>query len=197
MGEERIAHALKDGAGHASPVAIDEQTRLDFFENVVHSDGWSTGDAQITSVSLTGPAGEALSAFRGGERVRLTINAKAHNALASPIIGFLVKDRLGQALFGQNTFVEGVAHAANAGDVLEATFSFTLPMLPNGDYSMTVSIADGDPAVHIQHHWLHDAVLINVQSTKLRYGLVGIPFERVALDVRASDSPSRVPHGSS
>lgn len=196
MGEERTARALRDEGDSTAPSAIDPQTRLDFFENVLNSDGWATGDAEISSVSLTSRAGEALPAFRGGERVMLTITAKAHRALLSPIIGFLVKDRLGQALFGQNTFVEGNARAAAAGDELEATFAFTLPMLPNGDYSMTVSIADGDPAVHVQHHWLHDAVLINVQSTKLRYGLVGIPFEQIALDVRPSNTLPRVPHGS-
>ena len=58
---------------------------------------------------------------------------------------------------------------------------------------MTVSIADGDPAINVQHHWLHDAVLINVQSQKLRYGLVGIPFEKIGLDI----GPSKIPPVSS
>jgi len=196
MGEEKTARALSDAAPAATTATVDHDTRLDFFQNVVHSDGWATGDAEITSVTLTSPEGDEFSNFRGGERVVLSIQAIAHSALASPIIGFLVKDRLGQALFGQNTFVEGSAQPAEEGETLQATFGFTLPMLPNGEYSMTVSIADGDPTVHIQHHWLHDAVLINVQSTKLRYGLVGIPFERVALDVRASNPPSRVSYGS-
>jgi len=56
-------------------------------------------------------------------------------------------------------------------------------LLPNGDYSMTVSIAEGDPVANTQHHWLHDAVIIKVSSPVLRYGLVGIPFEQVSLQV--------------
>ena len=46
---------------------------------------------------------------------------------------------------------------------------------------MTVSIADGEPTNHVQHHWIHDAVILNVQSTKLRYGLVGISFDSVSM----------------
>jgi lipopolysaccharide transport system ATP-binding protein len=30
---------------------------------------------------------------------------------------------------------------------------------------------------------MHDALIVNVASSKIRYGLVGIPFERVELQV--------------
>jgi lipopolysaccharide transport system ATP-binding protein len=175
------------------PMPVDRATRIDFFDNVINSDGWATGDAEITSVDLADPDGEHFATFAGGERVVLTVRAKASQALESPIIGFLVKDRLGQSLFGQNTYDQHLVRPAAAGDMLEARFCFSLPMLPNGEYSMTVSIADGDPAIHVQHHWLHDAVLINVQSQKLRYGLVGIPFEKVSLDITSSESPNASP----
>ena len=45
------------------------------------------------------------------------------------------------------------------------------------------SVADGDLYSPVQHHWLNDALIINVSSSKIRWGLVGIPFERVALEV--------------
>jgi lipopolysaccharide transport system ATP-binding protein len=35
----------------------------------------------------------------------------------------------------------------------------------------------------VQHHYLHDALIIQVASEKIRWGLVGIPFERVELKV--------------
>ena len=54
-------------------------------------------------------------------------------------------------------------------------------MLPTGDYSMTVSLAEGNLQEHVHHHWLHDAALIQVVSEKARYGLVGIPFDSVTL----------------
>ena len=45
-------------------------------------------------------------------------------------------------------------------------------------------VADGDLHNNVQHHRLHDALIINVSSSKIRYGLVGIAFERVVLKVR-------------
>ena len=161
---------------------VDPHTKIDFFDNVAHSEGWKSGALEIESVSLTNQAGQPIPVFLGGESVTLSVRAVAHQAIASPIIGFLVKDRLGQSLFGEHTYTYmQTPLAMSAGDNAEARFEFTLPWLPNGDYSMTVSIADGDPEENIQHHLLHDAALIHVSSTKLRYGLVGIPFKNVQL----------------
>ena len=71
------------------------------------------------------------------------------------------------------------------GSVLGILWSFLnpLPMFPNGQYAVMVSVADGDLHDNVQHHWMHDALVINVSSSKIRYGLIGIPFERVELGV--------------
>lgn len=65
----------------------------------------------------------------------------------------------------------------------EGVFEFRFPMLPNGQYAVMASVADVDLCENVQHHWLHDALIINVSSSKVRYGLVGIPFELVTLEV--------------
>ncbi|MGA0588040.1 ABC transporter ATP-binding protein [Dyella sp. KRB-257] len=157
-----------------------EEVRLELFDNIANSDGWQSGVASISSVQLTNMSDPDRSHFYGGERVLLRISAEIHREMKSPILGFFVKDSLGQSLFGEHTFthVQPPLHV-KAGEKLESEFVFYLPLLPNGDYSMTVSIAEGDPLTNTQHHWLHDALIIKVSSPSLRYGLVGIPFERV------------------
>jgi len=165
-----------------SNAAKKEDIRISFFEDIANSDGWKTGAAEIVGVEMMSPDEKPIMLAGGGEKVILRICAHVHQTLSSPIIGFFVKDKLGQSLFGEHTYT--YIHppcSAHAGEILEANFIFNLPLLPNGDYSMTVSIADGDPNNHTQHHWLHDAVIIHVQSKKLRYGLVGIPFESVTM----------------
>lgn len=167
------------------PVEIDEETRIRMFDNIRNADGWTTGKATIESADFRTQAGEVLGIFAGGERVRLLVRVSAHEDLSSPIVGFLVKDRLGQELFGENTYPTHPGHRVEAGQVIEAGFDFVLPLLPNGVYSLTVAIADGDLANHIQHHWLHDALMIHVSSSKPRYGLVGIPFDRVCMTIHS------------
>jgi lipopolysaccharide transport system ATP-binding protein len=155
-------------------------------DNSHAANGWKTAQVEIVSVALSHLSlGKTSSVFEGGERVRMSIRAKTQILLKTPIIGFLVRDRLGQDLFGENTlaFTEHVSTPIAAGMMFEGIFEFRLPMLPNGLYAVMVSVADGDAHENVQHHWMHDALIINVSSSKIRYGLVGIPFERVALEV--------------
>ena len=186
LGDVHKLISLQDDVDESISIDLveDPDTKIQFFDNIVHSDGWTTGKAQIESVELIRRDGAGSPVFRGGERVVLRVRARLKTKVERPIIGFFVKDKLGQSLFGHNTyepdrFIGGLRDDAE----LEAKFSFVLPMLPNGDYSMTVAIADGDLEDHIQHHWIHDAVMISVNSFKQRYGLVGIPFESITLDV--------------
>lgn len=182
-----IAKLGSEAVVDSTAVPVEEEStndvRVDIFSNIENSEGWQSGHAAILEVRLETRQGQALASFCGGEKVVLRIVAETHEDLASPILGFFVKDRLGQSLFGEHTFthVQPPLHV-RAGERIEARFTFVLPLLPNGDYSMTVSIAEGDPYTHVQHHWLHDAVLIKVSSPTLRYGLVGIPFEKVVMD---------------
>lgn len=147
--------------------------------------GWKSGQADIVFVSFKPVSPGPENVFSGGERVRVTVRAKANEALQNPILGFLVRDRLGQDLFGENTlpFSSQQPTPIGAGEQFEAVFEFRLPMLPNGDYAVMVSVADGDLYNNVQHHYMHDALIIHVSSEKIRWGLVGIPFERVELKV--------------
>ena len=154
-------------------------------DNIVAAKGWKTGQAEIISIVLTQLSSGQEGVFEGGERVRMTVCAKAYVPLKNPILGFVVRDRLGQDLFGENTlsFTDILPTPIAAGKTFEGIFEFRLPLLPNGQYAVMASVADGDLYSHVQHHWMHDALIINVSSSKIRYGLVGISFEKVKLEV--------------
>ena len=182
--KESRGELLEDVAAPAQAVEnVDPGTAVHIFDNIAQSDGWQSDQARILAVEIEDARGNALGVFKGGECVTLRIRARCVTPLQSPILGFFVKDKLGQSLFGEHTYTYQPDMSTSGGDVLEAVFRFRLPMLPNGSYSMTVSIADGEPFNHVQHHWLHDAVLINVVSEHLRYGLVGIPFDSVEMRI--------------
>ena len=163
---------------------------IHFFDGLESSAGWKTGRAEISRVRILNAGGEPLQLVAGGEDLVLEIQARAHEALVSPILGFFVKDRLGQSLFGEHSFNHSPPMLeVPAGSLLTARFRFDLPLLPNGDYAITVSIAEGTPQEHVQHHWLHDAMVFKVASSRLRYGLVGIPFKKV--EVAISQDPAK------
>ena len=141
------------------------------------------GGAKIHDVRLLDENEHPLAWIVGGEKVTLRVIVHAYQDLDSPIIGFYVKDRLGQALFGDNTFLsyrEKFVHCQQ-GDELQADFVFYMPLLPSGEYSITIAIANGTQEIHEQHHWIHDAVLFKSESSSVASGLIGIPMLEVKL----------------
>ena len=156
---------------------------IEVFRFNEESSAFGTRLATIRRVRLLDLEGDPLSWVVGGERVRLHIECESSTDMVSPILGFDLRDRLGQALFGDNTFIahRGRAPAIAAGGGIEAKFEFRLPLLPPGDYSFCVAIAEGTQQSHVQHHWMHDALIIRVHADSAVHGLVGIPMNRIEL----------------
>jgi lipopolysaccharide transport system ATP-binding protein len=174
----------RDG-GSRRDVAKVPRSEYQVFEFDPEAASFGKGGAVISEVRLFNSEGLPLTWIMGGEQVTLQVIAKAHEDIESPIIGFFIKDRLGQALFGDNTYVEyqDCPVKCPSGCELQARFTFQMPTLLRGDYSISVAIAEGTQQAHIQHHWLHDALLFRSESSTLSTGLIGIPIEQVSLEV--------------
>jgi lipopolysaccharide transport system ATP-binding protein len=110
--------------------------------------------------------GTELFHIEGGESVQLRITARAFAALDLVIVGFIVKDRLGQPIFGDNTLqrMEGHTFELKEDEVVTVSFAFRLPLLATGRYAVTLALATGSLLSHIHHHWLHDALMFDVHS---------------------------------
>lgn len=163
--------------------ALDYESQVSINSNLSAANGWYSGGAEIIDVCLESLDDPDQDVFAGGARVRMVIQALAHQPLSSPILGFLVRDRLGQDLFGENTLPFSAVHTTpvEPEQKFKGEFVFRLPMLPNGQYAVMASVADGNLYSNVQHHWLHDALILNVFSSKVRWGLVGVAFEKVSL----------------
>jgi lipopolysaccharide transport system ATP-binding protein len=140
--------------------------------------------ATITNVELIDQASKQPLAYGiGGEEVILRIHAEAHTDLNKPIIGFHLKNKNGQELFGDNTYLsyEGKTVMIDEGQSFFAEFHFQMPYLPSGNYSFCTALANGTQAENIQHHWLHDGLIFKSQSTHVARGLVGMPMTDIKL----------------
>jgi lipopolysaccharide transport system ATP-binding protein len=149
--------------------------------------------ASVASVALLDAAGARAAALAGGEEVVPEIRCAAHEPLLRPIVGFYVKDRLGQLLFGDNTYLSYAASPLPVapGRELVASFRFQMPYLPTGDFSICVGLSEGTQAEHVHHHWIDDALFFRVESSHLVRGLVGVPMIDIAL--RAGPGPAGAP----
>jgi len=161
---------------------------LEVFAFDPNASGFGQGGANIVGVRFLDSESEPLSWVIGGELVSLQVEVDCVQALASPIVGFTVKDKLGQGLFGDNTFVTYLdrPQACEAGQRLCARFTFEMPRLAKGDYSITVAVADGTQDEHVQHHWIHDALVFKSASTSVAGGLIGIPMRSIEMGVASA-----------
>jgi lipopolysaccharide transport system ATP-binding protein len=159
---------------NASPYRND----LEVFPLNLHAGAFGKGGATIIGAQLLDEHGAPLSWIVGGETVTLQIDVEAHEPIDQPIVGFIVKDRLGQHLFSDNTCLSHTTRPVPVapGDRLQARFTFQMPILPVGDYSIALSAASGSQKEHVQHQWIHDALVFRSNSSSICTGLVGIPM---------------------
>jgi len=141
--------------------------------------------AEIIDVTLRDENDQPLAWVVGGEGVTLKVRARAQKDIAGVIIGFYLKDKLGQHLFGDNTYFTTRARPVDLSreQEVEARFRFEMPLLPVGDYSIVTAIAEGTCERHVQHHWIHDALIIKSRCSSVNQGLIGLPMNEVALEI--------------
>lgn len=167
-------------------ILINSTLRNDIQVSPFNEDGaaFGKGGASIVQVLLVDKNEAPLNWAVGGEVATLRIVCKAHQDMYSPIIGFHLKDRLGQCLFGDNTFLAFVDSplSVRAGQYFKASFTFRIPVLAAGDYSFAVAIAEGTQADHVQHQWRHDALFLTSVATSASAGIMGIPMKEITLE---------------
>lgn len=156
---------------------------LEAFDFRPDAPSFGDGGVRITQVFLSDLRGRPLKWIVGGEMVKLNIRCFARNDVLSPIIGFYVKDRLGQKLFGDNTYLtyEDDPLFVPAGTSFAGEFTFAMPILPKGQYSIMAAIAEGTQDEHVQHHWIHDAMFFESHANSIAVGLAGLPMKKIEL----------------
>jgi lipopolysaccharide transport system ATP-binding protein len=166
-----------------SSFADAHRAQMRIFEFDPDATSFGLRGAQVVNVSLLGSDDRSLAHADGGEAVTVAVVIEARQSITAPIVGFLVRDRLGQSLFGDNTFLTTQTSpiALSPGDRAEARFSFELPLLPPGHYSINVAIAEGSQEQHVQHEWINDALIFSVETSSIRHSLVGIQMRSVEL----------------
>lgn len=156
---------------------------IEIFEFNKEATRWGDGLAKITSTYLQDTNGIPLSWTIGGEEVVLTIEALALQELRGVFVGFMVRDRLGQNLFGDNTYLTTIDAPVTirATSSFRTTFHFLMPVLPQGTYAITAAIAVGTQQNHVVHEWANESLFFESHNGFAVSGLVGIPMHIIEI----------------
>lgn len=162
-------------AMQGSPALYNAMTVHRFNE---HASGFGDGGASITDVCIRDRDGRKLSGVLGGTPVVLEFHFIAHRPLQGLIVGYLIKDRLGQVILGDNNVVihQDSPRDAEPGKRYAVKFGLTLPYLAISQYIVSVAVASGTQSEHVQHCWLHDALVFAAEKGPVVHGIMGVPM---------------------
>jgi lipopolysaccharide transport system ATP-binding protein len=141
----------------------DERIRASFR----HGDGAS----EILEVQLLNTRGEPALSVASGEPVTVRVRSRFHQARRDPMVGLLIRTRIGMDVYGTNTSIE---HASlgdfQAGDELEVDFAIECWLTPQS-YTLTVATQNADGS---SHDWLDDAIAFDVVDTRVAAGVANL-----------------------
>jgi len=151
------------------------------------------GGAMIENVGFYAPGGPSMSVASGGEDVELRVYCRAERVLVHPTLAFLLRDRLGQVLFCDDTFLAYRASSLSvpAGRRFVSVFRFYLPYLPTGEYALDAMLFDGTSSAPELLHRLRDKSFLSVQSSHISGGLINVAARSTTLTV--DQSPAEMP----
>lgn len=148
--------------------------------------------AEILGIGIYDEDGRRIEAAQGGRTILVRISVRCKEELASPMIGLMIKNRIGLYLTGTNTLMEGyVIPPQPRGRILTAEFRLPLPLLATGNYSFAPAVADGTLEDYAMCDWIENAFVLEVITPSLVHGLVRLPCEVKVKPARVDAYTSR------
>lgn len=152
------------------------------------------GGAKIIDAGYFDADGRRLSELLSGAAVRFSIIMTSEKHIRFPAVGLVLKDRLGQAVFTESTtwafdgqYGEGKLEFL-PGDIVRVDFDHKVPILFEGDYAVTVAVAEGYGHEHVQHHLIHEALILHSLGRRLVHGISGLADLKLAIRVSRNTS---------
>jgi lipopolysaccharide transport system ATP-binding protein len=123
-----------------------------------------TGEAVVEEIALRDASGRNLEFVGVGQAVTLYVRVRAISDIRRLVLGYMIKDRLGQVVFGTNTHHTGQAQeGVLGGQVLEYEVNFSMDLGP-GSYSVSTALVSSDTHLVDNYEWRDLALVFNVHN---------------------------------
>lgn len=121
-----------------------------------------TGEATVEKIVLLNQDNQPVEYINVGERVTLKITVRIHQPIPRLVFGYVIKDRLGQPMFGTNTHLrEQPLHDLVPDEIIEYCFHFPLN-LGCGSYSVAIALTSTETHLVNNYEWRDLALLFHV-----------------------------------
>jgi lipopolysaccharide transport system ATP-binding protein len=129
------------------------------------------GRAALEQVELLGENGNPATVFRSGEEVTIRVGVRFRTRVADPVIGIMIRTRIGLNVYGTNTELEQLKLGpVESGDALRVSYRLRCDLCP-GEYTVTAASHDPDG---VWHDWMEDAVAFSVSDSRYTAGVANL-----------------------
>ncbi len=168
--KEVVEEYLEAAYANGSPERLKETADWSVMDSVILPEGaavnssheaFGTGGARILGARLYASGKSGVDVVKPRQEVALRLWIHFTKDVSRPIVGFIVKNRIGLEIFGYNNLhLQKPLPSAASGDRVTVDFTFVWPDIAPGSYSITAAVADGVQDSHEQLHWVHNMIVV-------------------------------------
>lgn len=125
-----------------------------------------TGEAGILRVRLLDASDRSIEAAEVGQPVVLEVDVEVRQDIERLVLGFMIKDRLGQPMYGINTHRQNQAlENLRSGERITYRFAFVMG-LGKGNYSVALSLSRLDSHLDRNFEWRDFGLVFHVINNR-------------------------------
>lgn len=132
---------------------------------------WGNGHARVLGIRLLDQAGGEPQTLFHGDLVTVRVSVRFDRRVESPLIGILMRNRLGEDISGSNTSVQNLRlPPAQPGRIYTVDFHLRLPVLQPGHYYLTPAVANGNHRDSVMCDFVENALNLTLKQRETVYG---------------------------
>jgi lipopolysaccharide transport system ATP-binding protein len=125
-----------------------------------------TGEATVSDIALLDEAGQRVEVIDVGQAVTLEVKVAAKAHIPRMVLGYMIKDRLGQPMYGTNTHLKELPLSDVApGETITYRFRFPMNLGP-GTYSVATAIVSTETHLVNNYEWRDLALVFTVMNMR-------------------------------
>ncbi|MEK7751666.1 MAG: Wzt carbohydrate-binding domain-containing protein [Acidobacteriota bacterium] len=129
------------------------------------------GRAELAAIEVIGEDGRPTLVLRSGENATVRVRVRFQQDVADPVVGILIRTRIGMEVYGTNTELEGLKLGPRqAGETVRTDFRFRCDLCPR-EYTLTAASHDPDG---VWHDWAEDALAFSVAGARYTAGVADL-----------------------
>jgi lipopolysaccharide transport system ATP-binding protein len=130
---------------------------------------WGSFDAGICEISIRNSSGEEVGAVVSGEDCIIVVKSVFFEEVQNAVVGILIKDRLGNDIFGTNTGHHNQsARRMTKDEILVVEFRLQMNIAP-GEYSITAALHPDQHGFEGNFDWFDRAATLRIFPTEPKF----------------------------